>query len=121
MHTFQPLSPSEEKVALVIWEREPLSSAEMVRIAAEKWDWKRTTTFTLLKRMVEKGVIQNDNATITARVSRDEYYTRQSREFVKDVYGGSLPQFVASFIGEKKLDTKQAEQLKRLIDEHLEV
>jgi predicted transcriptional regulator len=120
MNEFQPLSPSEEKVALIIWEREPLTSSELVAIAAKAWDWKRTTTFTILKRMVEKGVIQNDNATLTSLVGKNEYYTRQSREFVKDVYGGSLPQFVASFIGEKKLDLKQAEQLRRLIDEHLE-
>ncbi|MDR0964651.1 MAG: BlaI/MecI/CopY family transcriptional regulator [Clostridium sp.] len=120
MNNFQLLSPSEEKVALVIWEMEPMTSTELVAIAAKRWDWKRTTTFTILGRMVEKGVIQNQNATLTSLVGRDEYYTHQSRTFVKDVYGGSLPQFVASFIGEKKIDEKLAAELKRLIDDHLE-
>ncbi|MDR0948146.1 MAG: BlaI/MecI/CopY family transcriptional regulator [Lachnospiraceae bacterium] len=112
------LPPSEEKLAHILWENEPMKVIDIVRIARECWDWKRTTTTTLLKRLEEKGIVKNENAMLSSKIGKDEFYTSQSREFVNDVYGGSLPQFVASFIGKKKLSAAQVAELKELIERH---
>jgi predicted transcriptional regulator len=120
MKTQRNLPPSEEKLAHILWENEPIKVIDIVRIAQERWDWKRTTTTTLLKRLEEKGIVKNENAMLSSKIGRDAFYTTQSREFVNDVYGGSLPQFIASFIGKKKLSAEQVAQLKELIDQHLD-
>ena len=112
------LTTAEEKLAVLIWREAPLTSDELTQIADGEMDWKRTTTYTVLKKLCDKGVFKNDNANVSVVLTRDELIARQSRSYVEDTFGGSLPRFIASFIGGKKLSAEQADELRRLIDEH---
>ena len=112
------LTAAEEKLATLIWREAPLSSPELVQIADKEMDWKRTTTYTVLKKLCNKGVFKNDNANVTIVLTRDELIAHQSRSYVEDTFGGSLPKFITSFFGGKKLTPEQAAELKLLIDEH---
>lgn len=114
------LAEMESKFADLIWENEPISSPELVRLSAEVMKWKKSTTYTILKRLCDRGIFRNKNAVVSAKISRDEFFAGQSRCYVEDTFGGSLPRFLASFIGGKKLSDKQAEELTRLINEHKE-
>lgn len=118
---FAKLAESEEKFAELIWQHEPIGSGELVKLCEKEKDWKKSTTYTMLKKVCEKGIFQNVNSIVTSRISRDEYYSRQSIRFVEDTFGGSLPRFLTAFISGRKLSKQQAEELKRLIDEHKEV
>jgi predicted transcriptional regulator len=112
------LADTESKFADLVWDNAPINSGELVRLSEDVMKWKKSTTYTVLKRLCDKGLFMNDNATITALMSRDEYFARQSRRYVEDAFGGSLPRFIASFIGGKKLSDKQAEELVNLINKH---
>jgi predicted transcriptional regulator len=114
------LTKSEARFADLIWANAPLSSTNLVKIAERELCWKKSTTYTVLKTLCEKGIFQNDKATVSAVLTREEFYAGQSRRYVEDTYAGSLPQFLVSFIGGSKLSAKQADELKRLIDEHRE-
>jgi predicted transcriptional regulator len=112
------LTEAEEKLALLIWREAPLISSELAQIADREMNWKRTTTYTVLKKLCNKGVFKNDNANVSVILTRDELITHQSRRYVEDTFGGSLPKFITSFFGSRKLTPEQAAELKRLIDEH---
>jgi predicted transcriptional regulator len=112
---------SEEKFAELIWQNEPIGSGDLVKLCEKEMNWKKSTTYTVLKKLCEKGIFQNENAVVSSLITRDEYYANQSIRFVEDTFGGSLPKFLTSFISGKKLSNHQAEELKRLIDEHKEV
>lgn len=114
------LAQSEARFADLIWQHEPIGSGELVKLCEKELDWKKSTTYTVLKKLCEKGIFQNENAVVTSLLKRDEFYARQSRHFVEDTFGGSLPKFLTAFIGGKKLSDRQAEELKKLIDEHKE-
>ena len=114
------LTAAEEKLAALIWRGAPLTSPELVAIAERELDWKKSTTYTILKRLCDKGVFKNENANVSVILTLDELRARQSRHFVEDIFGGSLPKFITSFSGGKKLTTEQVAELKRLIEEHEE-
>ncbi len=114
------LTESEERFAELIWENEPIASGELVKLCFKELNWKKSTTYTMLKKLCDKGLFQNDNAVVSSLMTKDEYVSMQSRLFVEDTFGGSLPQFLTSFIGSKKLKKAQAEELKKLIDEYKE-
>jgi len=114
------LTQSEAKFADLIWEHEPLGSGELVKLCEKELGWKKSTTYTVLKKLCEKGIFRNENAVVSSLVTKDEYYAKQSVRFVEDTFGGSLPKFLTAFIGGRKLSKHQAEELKRLIDEHEE-
>ena len=114
------LAEMESKFADLIWENEPVTSSELVRLSAEVMNWKKSTTYTILKRLCDRGIFKNENAIVSSVISRDEFFAGQSRRFVEDTFDGSLPRFLASFIGGKKLSDRQAEELVRLIKEHKE-
>ena len=122
MPTVNGLSQAELKLAEIIWERggNSIPVSELIKIAERECGWKRTTTYTLLKRMSDKGVVQNENAEVFTKISRDEFFAGQSRGFVEETFGGSLPLFVTSFFKGKKLSPGQAAELRRLIDEYEE-
>lgn len=115
------LTESEEKFAEIIWKNEPIGSGELVKICEKEMNWKKSTTYTVLKKLCEKEIFQNENAIVSSLITKDEYYSKQSIRFVEDTFEGSLPKFITAFIGGKKLSKKQAEELKMLIDEHREV
>jgi predicted transcriptional regulator len=114
------LAEIESKFADIIWDNEPINSSELVRLAEEALNWKKSTTYTMLKRLCARGLFKNENATVASLVSREEFFAGQSRRYIEDAFGGSLPKFIASFIGGKKLTDKQAEELARLINNHKE-
>ena len=107
---------SEYHFCLILWENEPVKSTELVRLCAEKLGWKKSTTYTVIKRLSERGVVKTENATVTALVSRDEVQRSESRAFVEKNFDGSLPQFLAAFTGGRGLTAGEAEELRRMID-----
>ena len=92
-----------------------------MKLCEKEMNWKKSTTYTVLKKLCDKGIFQNENAIVSSLITRDEYYAKQSIRFVEDTFGGSLPKFLTAFISSRKLSKQQAEELKRLIDEHKEV
>lgn len=114
------LAPSEARFADLIWRHEPIGSGELVKLCEKEMGWKKSTTYTVLKKLCERGVFKNENAIVSSLIKKDEFCAKQSRRFVEDTFGGSLPKFLAAFIGGKKLSDRQADELKRLIDEHKE-
>ena len=115
------LTESEEKFAELIWQNEPIGSGELVKLCEKEMNWKKSTTYTVLKKLCEKEIFKNENAVVTYQITKDEYYAKQSLRFVEDTFGGSLPKFLTAFIGAKKLSKHQAEELKMLIDNYKEV
>lgn len=114
------LGDAEARFVDMVWEHGPVSSTELVRLSEAVMKWKKSTTYTVLKRLCDKGILKNEDAIVSAAMSREEYSELQSRRFVEDSFGGSLPRFLASFIGGKRLSDQQAEELVRLINEHKE-
>ncbi|MDD2211792.1 MAG: BlaI/MecI/CopY family transcriptional regulator [Clostridia bacterium] len=114
------LTESEAKVADLIWQNEPIGSGDLVKLCKKEMNWKKSTTYTVLKKLCEKGFFQNENAVVTSIINKDEFYSIQSQQFVEDTFGGSLPKFLAAFISSKKLNEQEVKQLKKLIEDHKE-
>ncbi|NLC68858.1 MAG: BlaI/MecI/CopY family transcriptional regulator [Clostridiaceae bacterium] len=114
------LTGSEEKFAELVWRNEPIGSGELVKLCEKEMNWKKSTTYTVLKKLCDKGIFRNENAVVSSIITREEYYANQSIRFVEDTFGGSLIKFLTAFISGKKLSKNQAEELKRLIDEYKE-
>ena len=106
----------ESVFADMIWSSEPVSSGQLVKMAEEKLKWKRTTTYTVLKRLCERGLFQNSDSTVTSLVSREEFYARQRQMFVEETFHGSLPAFLAAFGSGKKLSDAEIDELQKVID-----
>ncbi len=106
----------ESRFADMIWSSEPLASRELIKLAEQELGWKSTTSYTVLKRLCQRGIFQNQNSTVTSLISREEFYAEQSERFVKETFDGSLPAFLAAFGSKNKLSDKEVEELKRLID-----
>lgn len=111
------LGAVESHFADIIWANEPISSGELAQKCQAELEWKRTTTYTVLKKLSERGLFQNEKGTVTSLVSREDYYAMQSRQFVEEAFDGSLPAFLAAFTGGEKLSAAEIEQLQRLIDQ----
>lgn len=110
------LGEVESVFADIIWKNEPLSSRRLAQLAEERLKWKRTTTYTILKRLCDRGLFQNSSGTVTSLVTREEFYARQSEQFVQDTFQGSLPAFLAAFGSRKKLSDVEIEELQKVID-----
>ena len=114
------LTPSETKFAELIWSNEPLTSAELIKLSADEMKWKKSTTFTVLKKLCEKGIFKNENSVISSVLDREKYFSAHSRRYVEDAFDGSLPKFLAAFTHDSKLNKSQIEELMQLIDAHKE-
>ena len=110
------LGEVESIFADIIWNNEPLSSRRLAQLAEERLNWKRTTTYTILKRLCDRGLFQNQEGTVTSLLSREEFYARQSEQFVEDTFQGSLPAFLAAFGSRKKLSDAEIDELQKVID-----
>ena len=106
----------ESKFADFIWNNEPIASGQLVKIAEKELSWKSTTSYTVLKRLCERGIFQNQGGTVTSLISRDEFYALQSERFVEETFDGSLPAFLAAFGSRKKMSDAEIEDLKKIID-----
>lgn len=110
------LGEMESIFADIIWKNEPLASRYLAELAEQRLNWKRTTTYTVLKRLCDRGLFQNSGGQVTSLVSREEFYARQSEQFVDSAFQGSLPAFLAAFSSRKKLSDSEIQELQKLID-----
>lgn len=110
----------ESRFADIIWENEPVTSAELVKRSEQLLKWKKSTTYTVLKRLCEKGIFRNEKGTVSSLISKEEFYSLQSEKFVDETFGGSLPAFLAAFTSRKKLTAKEVEELKRMVENYEE-
>ena len=108
----------EARFADIIWQNEPISSTELARLSEQQLKWKKSTTYTVLKRLCDKGIFVNNGGTVTSLVSREEFYSVQSERFVEETFNGSLPAFIAAFTARKGLTDKEIAELRHMIDEY---
>ncbi|MBE5874561.1 MAG: BlaI/MecI/CopY family transcriptional regulator [Lachnospiraceae bacterium] len=111
------LGEIEMKFAEIIWSHEPIPSGELAKISEQELAWKKSTTYTILKRLCERGIFQNQDGVVTSLVSKQMFQAKQSEAFVEDAFAGSLPSFVAAFVSQKKLSKDEISQLKKIIEE----
>lgn len=114
------LSDSEYRFLQVVWASEPVGSGQLVTLCGEKLGWKKSTTYTVLKKLCDKGVVRNEDSTVTSAVPRAAVDHHAAEAFVDKTFGGSLPGFLTAFMGGRKLTAKEAEDLKRLIETYQE-
>ena len=110
------LGAVEARFADIIWAKEPVTSTELTKLAAAELTWKRTTMHTVLRRLCDKGLFQNNDGTVTSLISRQEFYARHSKKYVDETFEGSLPAFLAAFTSGKRLTAQEVAQLHELID-----
>ena len=115
------LTKAETKLAELLWSNAPIASMEMIKLAQNEFGWKKSTTFTNLKFLIEKGLAKNESSSVSMLYSKEQFIAQQSCRYVDDTFNGSLPMFVASFTSNRKLSADQIKELKQLIDEHEEV
>ena len=114
------LCESDYKFMTLIWENEPIFSTSLVHLCEKTFNWKKSTTFTMIKKLSEKGYAKNENATVTSLIKRELVEKYESERIINDTFKGSLPSFLTAFFGGKKISEKEAEELKKLIDEYKE-
>ena len=114
------LGTIETKFADMIWAEEPVSSSRLAHLSEEAFGWKKTTTYTVLSRLCKKGLFQNENGTVTSLVSGEAFHSEQSKQFVEDSFGGSLPAFLAAFMNGKKMTEKEAAEIEDMIRRYRE-
>ena len=111
----------ESNFADIIWENEPVASGELVKLCEEKLNWKKSTTYTVLRKLCERGIFQNQNGVVTSILSKEEVQAAQSEQFLSETFGGSLPAFIAAFTSKNKLSQEEITQISKMIDKIGEV
>lgn len=106
----------EARFADIVWSYEPLQTRQLVEICEKELNWKRTTTYTVLKKLCDRGIFNTENSTVTALITKDEFYAIQSEKFVDDTFKGSLPAFIAAFASRKRPTAKEIEEIRKMID-----
>ena len=112
------LGTVEARFADIIWQHEPLTSRELVELCGRELDWKKSTTYTVLKKLCDRGIFQNEDGIVTPLVSRQEFHARQSQRFVEETFQGSLPAFISAFASGKKLSPQDVSDIRRMLDEY---
>lgn len=107
----------ESKFADIIWNNEPIPSGELVKLCNQKLEWKKSTTYTMLKRLCERGIFKNENGVVSSILTKEEFGAAQSERIIEDTFDGSLPAFIAAFASRKKLSEKDVEEIQKMIDE----
>ena len=107
----------EGHFADIVWERAPISTRDLVKLCEKELNWKRTTTYTVLKKLCERGIFKTENSTVLTVISKDEFYAMQSERFVDDNFKGSLPAFIAAFSSRKKLSAQEVAEIRKMISE----
>ena len=111
----------ESRFADIIWKNEPLHSRELVKLCEAELNWKKPTTYTVLRKLCERGIFQNESSTVTSLISREDFYAMQSRRFVEETFDGSLPAFLAAFTARKELSPEEVAQIRSIIASYGEV
>lgn len=112
------LGAMETKFAELIWENEPITSGQLVKLCEKELSWKKSTTYTMLRRLCERKIFQNKDGVVSSIITRQEFQALQSEQFVKETFGGSLPHFLAAFTTRKRLSDNEINELQKLIDQH---
>ena len=110
------LGAVETRFADIVWERAPLSTAELIKLCEAEFKWKRTTTYTVLKRLSERGIFKNDNGTVTVLITKEDFYSMQSERVINESFGGSLPAFIAAFTSRQELSDEEVAEIQAMID-----
>lgn len=119
-HEHLRLADGEYRFACIVWDNEPLPSGKLVELSQRELGWKKSTTYTVLKKLVDRGVLRNENAVVTAAVPKEEILREESRAVVDRTFEGSLPSFLAHFMGGKTISDTEADELKAIIDRYRE-
>lgn len=114
------LCDSDYRFMCVVWECAPVNSGELVKLCEKRLGWKKSTTYTVIRKLCEKGYISNMDATVSVLIPKEQVQADESVSFVERTFGGSLPGFVAAFLGGKKISSEEAAKLKQMIDDHRE-
>ena len=109
---------SEYRFCLILWEHEPIKSSELVNLCKEQLGWKPTTTYTVIKRLSERGVLKNENTIVSSLISKDEVQASEIEEMVEKTFEGSLPAFVAAFTKHQKISEKEIDEVQKMIDRY---
>lgn len=112
------LCDSEYRFMTLVWEAAPVRSGELVRLANERFGWKKSTTYTVIRKLSEREFLENTDSVVRALVTRDECQAAETDYFIDRTFSGSLPKFLAAFLGDKKISAEEAEELKQMIDSH---
>ena len=110
------LGAVQERFADLIWETEPIDSGELVKLCAERFGWKKSTTYTVLKKLCDKGLFRNEGGQVRACITRDTFYANRSKQIVTDSFRGSLPAFFAAFLSGRGLSDAEADEIRTMID-----
>ena len=111
------LGAVEARFADIVWNHAPVGSGELVRLCAEQLEWKKSTTYTVLKKLCERGLFQNEGGVVTVLVTREEFYAARSERFMEETFQGSLPAFIAAFTRRKELTAGEIEEIRRMIEQ----
>ncbi|MCR4642049.1 MAG: BlaI/MecI/CopY family transcriptional regulator [Lachnospiraceae bacterium] len=111
------LGAVQERFADIVWANEPVASGELVKLCEKELNWKKPTTYTVLRKLCEKGIMQNVDGTVTSLISREDFYSAKSEQIIEDSYEGSLPAFIAAFTSRKKLTKGEVDEIQKMIDE----
>ena len=111
------LGAVQERFADIVWANEPLGSGELVKLCEKELGWKKPTTYTVLRKLCEKGLLKNEEGVVTSLMSREEFYSAKSEQIIEDSYEGSLPAFIAAFTSRKKLSNAEVDEIQKMIDE----
>lgn len=109
---------SEYRFCEILWENEPISSSALVKLCSEQLEWKKSTTYTVIRRLSERGVLKSENAVVTSLVSKEEILTAESMEVVEKTFSGSLPSFIAAFTRKKQLTQNEIDEIQNIIDSY---
>ena len=111
------LGAVQERFADIVWANEPLGSGELVKLCEKELGWKKPTTYTVLRKLCEKGLLQNEDGVVRTLMSREDFYSAKSEQIIEDSYEGSLPAFIAAFTSRKKLSNAEVDEIQKMIDE----
>lgn len=112
----EPLGQIESKFADIIWEHEPIRSGELVKRCEEELNWKKSTTFSILKKFCDRGLFQNEKAIVTSKISKEDFNLLQSKQFLENIYQGSLPKFIAAFVPNSNLTEEEIAEIQAIIN-----
>lgn len=114
------LGEIQSRFVELVWEKEPIGSGELVKLCDQEFGWKKSTTYTVLKKMCDKGILQNEGGIVSSLLSQSEYFAAKSQQFVEDTFQGSLPAFITAFSAGKRLSEEEVEVLQKMIDAYRE-
>ncbi len=112
------LAAVQERFADIVWANEPIASGDLVKVCEKELNWKKPTTYTVLRKLCEKGLLQNVDGIVSSLVSKEEFYSAKSEQIIEDSYKGSLPAFIAAFTTRKKLSKKEVDEIQKMIDSY---